>query len=104
MVSLIENQILAMRQTLFTKVNWYTINKKEGGPHCYESGPLNPYCKVQNKFCSVALGAPGDICYWHWCRMGSVEILRCGCKLWETVSGDSVAQILTSRYYQKETF
>jgi len=88
-----------MQKTIPDKVNWGLLTKKEGGSRCHESGPNNPACKTSNAYCSIDLGGPGDICYWHWCRMGSIGDIRCGCKQWKVVSGDSPGRMLCYRYY-----
>ena len=78
---------------------WYVLKDRKD-QFGLESKPENPACKVHTYGCSEAM--KGDICFWHFYRMGKMKEFMCGCpgKKWKTVVGDSTGRSLARKYYE----
>lgn len=73
---------------------------KAGRPNGMGSMPKNPGCAVCTEGCSEAL--QGDVCVWHFHRMGTLEQVQCGCKNNPCTYGDSPGRMMRRDYEIKK--
>ncbi len=91
------------------KVNWRTLSRHMNhddtfdgdienlSPEMAGSYPYNEICATKSKCCSRSM-AKEKICYWHWCRMGTEQEIRCGCSKRKIVNGDATGRSLYYNY------
>ena len=64
------------------------------------NGGHNVSCAIDSASCSKEMSADvSDLCAWHRMRMARHVRLSCGCKEWDTCSGDSTGRMMFRNYY-----
>ena len=60
----------------------------------------NPICCITSQSCSVARSDVPNLCRWHRHRMGHMVPMRCDCREFTVVSGDSPGRRMAREYYE----